>query len=150
MPPNSLSFLKYTIPFSLLFFFFFTSSYFAALSTSPSLVWCQNSDLCFMSDDPFCGGVEMVTMVWSRMMNNRRKVLDRDLLVYDHTSWQKIYSMPTEKSAWLGSSTEATVIQASSVMCLDNNTIFVALDVALWEDIAVRFLENFHRLLGKL
>lgn len=85
---------SWNIPFLFLcFFFFFTSSYFAALSTSPSLVWCQNSDLCFMSDDPFCGGVEMVTMVWSRMMNNRSKVLDRDLLVYDHTSWQKIQYM---------------------------------------------------------
>lgn len=126
---------SWNIPFLFLCFFFFFFYFFI---------------LCCSFHLSIPGVVSKFRSMFYGMMNNRRKVLDRDLLVYDHTSWQKIYSMPTEKSAWLGSSTEATVIQASSVMCLDNNTIFVALDVALWEDIAVRFLENFHRLLGKL
>lgn len=88
---------------------------------------------------PDLWGLQMVTMVWNRMINNRRKVLDRDLFIYDYTPWQQIYSIPTEKSARLGSFTEATVIHVSSVMCLNNYTIFVALDVALWENIAVEF-----------
>lgn len=132
MPLNSLSFLKYSIPF-------FSSSHFAALTTFPSQARCQNSDLCFMRDDLLCGGLEMVTAVWNGMINNKRKVMDRDLLVYDYTLRQQIYSIPMETAAWLGSFTEATATQASSVMCLDNNTVFVALDMALWEDTADRF-----------
>lgn len=89
-----------------------------------------------MRDDLFRGGLEMVTVVWNRMINNKGKVMDRDWLVYDYAPWQQIYGMPTEKAAWLGSFTEATATQASFVMCLDNNTVFVALDMALRQDMA--------------
>lgn len=57
--------------------------------------------------------------------------MDRDLLIYDYSPRQQIYSIPMETTGRVGSFTEATAIQASAVMCLDNNAVFVALDKAL-------------------
>lgn len=62
--------------------------------------------------------------------------MDRELLVYDYTPQQQIYSIPMETAVWVGSFTEAKAIQASSVMCLDNNTVFVDFDMALGDDMA--------------
>lgn len=110
---NSMSVLKYSISFFLPCIFLLFPPF------HPSFC-VKISDLCFMRDDPSFGVLKMVTVLWNGMINNKRKVTDRDQLVYDYTSQQQIYGIPTETAAWLGSFTEATAIQASYVICLDN------------------------------
>ena len=61
-----------------------------------------------MRDDPVLRGSGDGDCGLNRMINNEREVMDRDLLIYDHTLRQQIYSMPTEKAARPGSFTEAT------------------------------------------
>lgn len=125
--PNSLSFLKYTTQH------FSSPSFLAIVPTILSQVWCQNSDLCFMRDDLFCEVVDMVSVVWNEMINNKRKVMDRGLLIYDYTPWQEIYSIPMKTEVWLVSFTETTAIEAPSVICFNNITVFVAFFVRIWQ-----------------
>lgn len=90
-------------------------------------------------ETPCSVGVQGGWLVWKGMINKKRGVMDRELLVYDCSPQQWIYSNPIEEAGRLGSFTNVSDIQAASVMCLDNNAVFVALDMALWGDMLDRF-----------
>lgn len=96
-------------PFSFFFFFFV---FILCWSFPPFHPRCGVKIQINVSQEMFCscGGVERQRVVRSTMTNRcaktkKKKVLDTDLLVCGDTFWRLIYSVPTEKSAWPGSST---------------------------------------------